>query len=636
MGTAWTPPAGTAEAGAKVTVTGRVLRHDGTPAAGAKIFGRRRQGGRFKILGFQHAGTAGRDGRFAVTVPLRLSSWKMEIAATARGTGFGWCTVKPPHNADDYRGLTIRLAKDTAITGRVVNLEGRPMSGAKVSLINVFAPRGDVRNFLNSWFLRSQRRPTGVRSLLLGFRPPGGLHTEAVTGRDGRFTLRGVGKGRVAVIRFAGGGVARCLAVVVTQPGLGLVPYRAAVQKWDNSDTFDGFPPLGLHGPDSAYAVARGRTVFGPITDHDTGEPIDGCPINVVEQGIGMDEPAGRGRYRVDSLPRPATGRYAIIVVPPAGSAYLPRTVYAADDGGFAQIRLPARLRRGAVVTGKLIDAKTGRGVCGRVSVRPAAGNRYVGQDGYPTEPRYESTDPDGTFRILAVPGKSVVADVDSRTVKFGKARLSPYRPAGGVGPKGSAAVARIDAGPVEKATATLRLVRGAEATLRVTDGGDKPVVGAWAFGLTRLRPEAARLPADRATVYALDVQQPRDVLLYHPQRKLAGRMGVRGGSNTVARLRPAATIVGRVVDANGRPVPEARVSYQPTDKALLELYREAHSGGLVTTADAAGRFVLAGAFPKAAFTLWLRRDGRLAAPLGKGTAPGTERRLEMGDLRPR
>jgi hypothetical protein len=62
--------------------------------------------------------------------------------------------------------------------------------------------------------------------------------------------------------------------------------------------------------------------------------------------------------------------------------------------------------------------------------------------------------------------------------------------------------------------------------------------------------------------VPALDAMRPKRVTVYHDGRKLVGFLLARGDENEPYRveLRPWATLVGRVVDAQGKPRPKVRM----------------------------------------------------------------------------
>ena len=160
-----------------------------------------------------------------------VKSIKPWLVATAPGYGFG--TLSP---GDD---VTIRLVPDEPVSGRLVDRTGRPIAGARVRVRNVFWPRREDDPLLSlvgpSQSDSRPRNPEGRRARplarpgqapadmneyiraegvlmsliefdLLGDRPVvyAPLIAAATSDADGRFTLRGIGRERVAELYIDG------------------------------------------------------------------------------------------------------------------------------------------------------------------------------------------------------------------------------------------------------------------------------------------------------------------------------------------------------------------------------------------------------------------------------------------------
>src|SRR5262249_9710556 len=126
-----------AAAAESVTISGRVLRPDGTPAAGAKLYSYHANSDAEKT-GETHSpivrGTTDGDGRFRIDVPKAdlgtgPGGDPLPIVATADGLGLDWSPVKNPHDE-----LSLRLVPDQPIAGRVVDSEGRAVANATVHI----------------------------------------------------------------------------------------------------------------------------------------------------------------------------------------------------------------------------------------------------------------------------------------------------------------------------------------------------------------------------------------------------------------------------------------------------------------------------------------------------------------------
>src|SRR5262249_44939491 len=146
------PPAADEE-GDRVEVSGRVVDPDGKPVAGAKVFFAR------YILGLRNppppAVTSDAEGRFRLRVSragyqedYEKAQW-LRGAVVALGKGFapGWVGGD---NAEQLTDVTVKLARDVPIEGRVVDLQGRPVAGVSVQVRSVRFREdgGDLKDFV--------------------------------------------------------------------------------------------------------------------------------------------------------------------------------------------------------------------------------------------------------------------------------------------------------------------------------------------------------------------------------------------------------------------------------------------------------------------------------------------------------
>ena len=138
-----------------IEVRGRVVDPDGRPVAGAAVqAGHLDRGDRARPRGDQRAGrpvlTAG--AALASATPCgRRDAMFPWVVASAPGFGPGWASAvrSPAHPGE----MTIRLVEDgPPIEGRIVDLEGRPVAGARVKVERI-------------WFARKGRCRTGYRGL---------------------------------------------------------------------------------------------------------------------------------------------------------------------------------------------------------------------------------------------------------------------------------------------------------------------------------------------------------------------------------------------------------------------------------------------------------------------------------------
>src|SRR5262249_25073786 len=122
--------------------SGRVLGPDGRPVAGAKLYLTVAMGYLRRPALSPECATTGPDGRFRFTVPkAQFGDRYTVVTATAANHGPGWVQIPARGKRDD---LALRLvADDMPITGQIVDLEGKPVAGATLRVLQVNAAPGE-------------------------------------------------------------------------------------------------------------------------------------------------------------------------------------------------------------------------------------------------------------------------------------------------------------------------------------------------------------------------------------------------------------------------------------------------------------------------------------------------------------
>src|SRR5262249_32282005 len=96
--------------------------------------------------------------------------------------------------------VTLRLVKDDVpITGRVLDLEGRPVAGAFVGV--AWVEQVNLKPWLDDPTKRDLRTTKGAGAIILDG------PTSTKTDKDGRFRLTGFGRDRVASLMVRGEGI---------------------------------------------------------------------------------------------------------------------------------------------------------------------------------------------------------------------------------------------------------------------------------------------------------------------------------------------------------------------------------------------------------------------------------------------
>ncbi|WP_435017926.1 sigma-70 family RNA polymerase sigma factor [Tundrisphaera sp. TA3] len=647
------PPAEAARPDEPIPVRGTVVGPDGRPVAGARVRLAESRGEIPPDL----AATTGPDGRFALQVPRSLREANVDIidrfprlVATAPGFAPGWAEGVLRGGAPS--SPTIRLAEaGPPIEGRVVDLEGRPVAGARVATTDLyFSEAGD----LGSWI--ASVRLVGVRAI---WRELGRIHIDspeaATTDAEGRFRIDGPGRDRIAVLLLSGPGIA---AESLHVMGRDDPEVRTVDKSWVEPR------PFLIHPRRFQHVAAPSRPIEGTIRDRDTGRPIAGVLIrgNIVRDGDNtwIDGVEARtdadGRYRLEGLP--AAASYRLFLFPGRGVPYANAALpVPAPPPGPGPIAFDVALKRGTLVRGKVTDRATGKPVPGVLNALAFADNPHVRDfpgysGGYPTRAPVED---DGRFEVVALPGRGIIT--------FRASNDSAYR--GGVGadaipgiksgsnyryfstvpeicnPTGYHLLAGVDLAPgSESFELDLQVDPGRSIAITAVDPGGHPLPGTTAQGLGGLYPIPR--PQEAATFEALgyDPARPRRVTIVHIGRKLAGSAYLKGDppDAVTVRLQPWGEISGRVVDDEGRPRPGMQILSLfggPGDRAearaALRGVGDA-TGDIATDID--GRFRVQGLLPGLEYGASLANSSQILGTLFDGlvVAPGEAR--DLGDLK--
>jgi RNA polymerase sigma factor (sigma-70 family) len=555
--------------GAPVEVRGRVISPDGKPVQGAIL--------RTAYLDPYEPTEAvsGPDGRFLMRVPRagRNSSALLNgydafpwVVASAPGFGPGW--VPGAFKAAASGELTVRLVEDgPPIEGRIVDLEGRPVSGARVKAGPLFfSSSGD----LNAWLAQIKER--GSRGPLWDLEQLPMAVASATTGPDGGFRLTGIGRERVALLNISGPSIATAEVYAMSRDG-------DAVRTRDQTGMTAN--PLVIHARRFQYAVAPTKTVEGVVRDKDTGRPIAGLTLHAavydaqvlaLTQGIAATTDA-QGRYRLTGLPKAPA--YRLVAEQAEGKPYL-RTSFRvpARSPALEPVTFDVALKHGVLIRGRVTDKATGGPAPGYINAFTFRDNpaikEFPGYDAY-NDVAYISIHNDGRYEVVGLPGRNIIACRSEMRRYRGAVGVEKIR---GYDPQRMSldtlplncyvnnyhVLAEIDVDPkAESATLDLQLDPGQSLTVNAVDPEGKPIGGTKVKGVTDLFSNGLEYDQESPTIeiHALDSSKPRRVIITHVGRKLIGTAFPKGdeaGPLTV-RLQPWGTIIGRVVDDEGQPI---------------------------------------------------------------------------------
>ncbi len=207
---------------------------------------------------------------------------------------------------------------DQPIRGRIVDINGQPVTGARLTLLEVGSGIGDD---LTAWreaadapksdyYSARMKTPVSmngpqVRSLV----------KPAVTDNDGSFTLRGVGNGRIAELLLEGPGIESAKIFTRTEAGEQITLLRERRS-----------PDLGsyiYYPAELTYVAGPSAAVTGVVRDAQTHEPLSGVTVKSQSRhgeqinGWGQDfvraVTDGEGKFRLEGMPIGSDNRIAAI-----------------------------------------------------------------------------------------------------------------------------------------------------------------------------------------------------------------------------------------------------------------------------------------------------------------------------------
>ncbi len=546
------------------------------------------------------------------------------------------------------KDLTLKLARDDApIGGRIIDLEGRPVAGARLTVLDVRVP---VDGSLDAWLKALEERGEFNR---LDAQPNPPIIPPVVTGQDGGFRIGGIGPGRVVKLQIEGPTIETKRVQVRTRPG--------PVLRNPRSKNSSREEPVIVYGVQFEHVAAPTRPIEGVVRDADTGRPLGGIMVHGDQNLGGFYEYVecisdAQGRYRLVGLPRGQEG--SIVAIPPCdfpyyGSRKAQLNVPADEALPYLRskvrvettllrdaIPLDIRLKRGVWVTGRIIDQATREPVAGQVQYYVFADNPQV--HAYPgyraARGSTHFVGGDGAFRLVAFPGPGLLA---------ARADGGPYMRGAGVEriknkskdgyyrtypslvvPDNFHVLDQIDPAPGTSSLAhDLALESGRSLTVTALGPDGKPMADLFAIGLIEMRGwEKATGEKSSYTVSGLKPGRDRTVGFLHEKKGLVGEIVIRGDETRpqTVRLQPWGVLTGRVVDSDGQPSGEGRILPFILPKGYPEVGKD-------------GRFRIEGIVPGKSYDLRLMsKKQRILGFLAKDVKIGSGEIKDLGDVVPR
>jgi RNA polymerase sigma factor (sigma-70 family) len=608
----------------KLSASGQVRDEEGKPIAGARVYLREWTSWRIRRMDakdidrvFQRGeslpdvlaeATTDRDGRFAFKdvaappfpveddEPVGNTVFPWDVVAIAPGRSLDWAQLTPRNRREP---IALTLGREATVTGRLVDANGKPIVGVRVAVGEV-APLIEPRQLqIDPWDPTGRLEPAN-----------GKLPVATTTDADGRFHIGGLPRDRRILLVAQGDGIERSILYAATTT----VPQPDKVQTF-----YHGGRPnttrLPVYTRDFTHEIERAdRRLVGRVVFAETGKPAAGADVLWGQRNAAKAD--ADGRFTIDRLP---AGTHDIHVMAWKSDA-TSVSVNVEIPRDREVVERTFRLPKGAVVAGQVVEEDTGKGV--------AKVQLWFDHQLRPDEvPSYfahmAETDAEGRYKLVVPPGPGRLRIF---TMPDGYVRDQPRStpPIGGGPAVEVASQHERDLDPeVRKPINDLKftLSRGLVVQGRALDPDGKPVAGATVrlleVGLPRRMPTT---DADgRFELWGLDPALDHEIDVASPARKLAARLTVPDAdrinpARVVVHLEKTASVSGRVLDEDGRPLTHA----------TFQLHRHFANFATIDSVSAEvaedGTFTVEGLVPDVMYTLFAAVEGR-----GK---------IQSGDLR--
>ena len=516
------------------------------------------------------------------------------------------------------------IADDAPVRARIVDVEGRPLAGARLDVMEVWQSKDET---LQAWEQEASR-PGAVDDL----RHEGWVHLmngprAAVVAsmtrpdRDGWIQINGLGKERVAKVQLSGPGIESAVFHVRTRRG-NTIRLARDIGRSMGDEIY--------HPAEFTHAAGPSQPVTGTITAAKTGAPLAGCIV----QGDLKSSADGRsfyqfgkvtaktdaaGRYRLEGL---TPGDQRLVVLPPRGSEFLPTAFTLKTGAKRAAVAHDAQLFAGVRLHGTITDGRTGKPIAASLSYQPFSNNpaakSAVGLELVTLDLYYFSTDAQGRFELAALPGKGVLAitahNHDSYPIGAGFKTAKAQAAAAGAKAEFNGyanLITVVDlAAETECPSVDLTLDPGRTIPGTVTAPDGTVLVDYLIYGGSQY-PFWNENKGDAFQVQGYFANEKRRLMFYHPARNLIGVSELAGEPPEMLKivLRPGAVLKGRIVDGTGLPLEDAEIvnanavmaspmAVRPVDDPTRGVLATRFDKASVLRTGTDGRFELRGIIP--------------------------------------
>jgi RNA polymerase sigma factor (sigma-70 family) len=610
---------------AKLSASGRVVDPAGKPIVGAKVYLRewsvRRVGGLTPSEARKvHQGESLKDvladqttddeGRFAFkdvpapgfpNVPeAGKFDFPWDIVAMASGHGLSWVQLTLENQRSP---ITMTLGDERTVRGKLVEPGGKPVAGAKVTVMGIDDPTRPSGNGLGT----DDRLNLSWSDFLV-------VNTDV----DGRFVIRGLPRDKVVML-------------VVTEPRHEQLVVHAATEPpgpgtSDRSSGVESAPKI-LHGDFTLTTRVADHVLRGQIVFEADGKPASKASMTYGGEIVALD---AEGRFRLEGLVPGKIGLHADDRESNAAPADLEVSIPESPKETEATLTLPL----GLVIQGRVLDAASSAGIRGAVVWYISDPN-----DGRPSSnvTLSDQTDADGRFRMVVPAGRGTV-EVTSVPTGYDQ----PER--GAIGDPPNPLFSRRVEGRAGQSIDTLSISvrRSDKLLIHVVDKDGRPVADADVSVLerasSRLNQVAGRTDERGDCRVTVGSDHPALIDVKAPDRSEGGTTTIPAKSSPgtrparyEVRLGLLGSLAGRVVDEDGAPLPGATLTLYRNvrypEQPERSFGKPVVIGGEVSSD---GSFSFKGLIPGGSYDVTVEVGGHATATSENATIkPGQEARVK-------
>jgi len=509
--------------------------------------------------------------------------------------------VYATHSFPEYgetEPLTFGPPDDVPMKGRLLSLEGQPVSGVTVSVIR--CERGDSEK-VDAWLARVSKnppKPEAEPGMMIGNvaeedRFPSKrnlkLPLEAVptttSDENGRFQINGFGADDLILVEVSGGGVVKSTLHVL---GRDLQNKKITAGHRSNLSSVGAY-----YGREFRYVTQPSVPVFGVIRDIDTKKPLTNVDVAVghvsgrtySHTGYVVTKTDEQGRYRIDGLPAVPKGSRKrdrnSLSIRPGELPYIEHDSWAIPlRDGLDPIEFNIELRKAVLARGQLTNRKTGEPIQAKIYYSPFRTNdhcadyvRFADQTTMMlgNESRYQ-TDRNGYFYVPVIEGRGVIAAKalgGSHCTQYGVEDIpefndGAYKDGGPVTsdhivPSLYHSLKAVDVPTdVDEIKVDMQVDPGLSLTAKFIDPNGKPLTNVEVSGAPGYR-GWVKTETDSTTISSLVVGQVRPIwaTLDGPNRisRMIQLVPEEGQKEFTIQLFDRTVVTGRLIDVDGNPI---------------------------------------------------------------------------------